>query len=143
MKIIASVSWACIRRGTRQQVIGGSDTGKAPIPGNTTLTDGDAGNLNNIIPVDTNGGLFKGANRKSWFDHLHGMTGQYSTPLRQALNAAGKYFSTAHAYRSKVGTEITYLACRQNFAILTTDGYWNNYNGNEDPNSQLHGQNQR
>ena len=97
--------------GTRQQVVGGSTGGAAP-------TATDAGNLNNIIPVETNGGLFTGANRKNWFDHLHDMESQYSTPLRQALNAAGKYFTTERAYRSTVGSETTYLACRQNFAIL-------------------------
>ena len=73
--------------------------------------------------------MFVGANRKNWFDHLHGMDGENSTPLRQALNAAGKYFTTERAYQSTVGSDTTYLACRQNFAILTTDGYWNNFNG--------------
>ncbi|HUQ12593.1 MAG TPA: PilC/PilY family type IV pilus protein, partial [Steroidobacteraceae bacterium] len=119
--------------GARQQVIGGSGSGSAP-------TATNAGNLNDIIPVDTDGGLFVGNNRKNWFDHLHGMQGQYSTPLRQALNAAGKYFSTPRAYRSTVSGDTTYLACRQNFAILTTDGYWNNLGG-EDPDSRYAGTN--
>lgn len=119
--------------GTRQQVISGSSGGSAP-------TATDPGNLNNIIPVENNGGLFVGNNRKNWFDHLHGMQGQFSTPLRQALNAAGKYFSTERAYQSTVSGDTTYLACRQNFAILTTDGYWNNYSG-EDPDSRYTGTN--
>jgi type IV pilus assembly protein PilY1 len=92
------------------------------------------GSMDKIIPVDTNGGLFVGTNRKSWFDHLHGMRAILSTPLRQALDAAGKYYSSDNAYRSKVGSEVTYLACRQNFTILTTDGYWNNMFG-VDPDS--------
>ena len=79
--------------GGRQQVIGGSDGAAAP-------TAADAGNLTNIIPVETNGGLFVGANRKNWFDHFHAMHGENTTPLRQALNAAGKYFTTARAYKS-------------------------------------------
>jgi type IV pilus assembly protein PilY1 len=98
------------------------------------------GSMGSIIPVDSNGGLFVGANRKDWFDHLHGMTSKNATPLRKALNGAGKYFSTDVAYRSKVGTDAaTYLACRQNFAILTTDGYWNNYNKTDDPDSSYEG----
>lgn len=118
--------------GTNQQVRGGNTAGDAP-------TASSPGNLNNIIPVTTNGGLFVGANRKAWFDHLHGMVGKNYTPLRKALDGAGKYFSTARAYESKFGTEpTTYLACRQNFAILTTDGYWNN-NNNEDPESNYSG----
>src|SRR5690606_22703620 len=74
-----------------------------------------------------------------WFDYLHGMVGKNYTPLRKALDGAGKYFSTARAYESKVGSDpTTYLACRQNFAILTTDGYWNN-NNNEDAESNYTG----
>jgi type IV pilus assembly protein PilY1 len=84
------------------------------------------GSMDKIIPVDNNGGLFVGANRKAWFDHLHGIRAILSTPLRQALNAAGQYYASENAYRSKTDSEITYLACRQNFTILTTDGYWNN-----------------
>ena len=118
--------------GSHQQVVGGSDSGSAP-------TASDPGNLTNIIPVATNGGLFVGTNRKNWFDHLQGMSGENYTPLRQALNAAGKYFTSQRAYQSTVGTETTYLACRQNFAILTTDGYWNNFSGTEDPDSRYTG----
>ena len=96
--------------------------------------------MSKIIPVDTNGGLFVGDNRKDWFDHLHTMSAKNATPLRKALNGAGKYFSTEDAYRSKVGSDpATYLACRQNFAILTTDGYWNNYSGSDDKDENYTG----
>jgi type IV pilus assembly protein PilY1 len=114
--------------GNYQQVAGGTTGGAAPAAG-------APGNLNNIIPVDTNGGLFIEANRKTWFDRFHAMTGKQYTPLRKALDAAGKYFTSARAYKSTVGTDTTYLACRQNFTILTTDGYWNNWSGDDDPDS--------
>ena len=104
--------------GTNKQVFGGSAT--------------------ELIPVANNGGLFKGDNRKDWFDYLHNMVGKSSTPLRQALNAAGKYYTTDHAYESTADGKTTYLACRQNFTILTTDGYWNNYSG-DDPDSNYTG----
>jgi type IV pilus assembly protein PilY1 len=98
------------------------------------------GSMTNIIPVDNNGGMFVGANRKAWFDHLHAMEGKQYTPLRQALDAAGKYFATERAYRSTdTSGDTTYLACRQNFAILTTDGYWNNFSGSDDPDSRYLG----
>jgi type IV pilus assembly protein PilY1 len=114
--------------GTYQQVLGASGDG-AP-------TTSNPGNLKNIIPVESNGGLFVGDNRKKWFDHLHGMQGKQYTPLRKALDAAGKYFSTSRAYLAIDDNRVTtYLACRQNFAILTTDGYWNNWNGTDDPDS--------
>jgi type IV pilus assembly protein PilY1 len=122
--------------GGNQQVIGGSDGAAAP-------TTSAPGNLNNIIPVDTNGGLFIGNNRKNWFDHLHDMQGTYATPLRKALDGAGKYYSTSRAYRATVDGDTTYLACRQNFTILTTDGYWNNFGGSDDPDSNYSGNNIR
>jgi type IV pilus assembly protein PilY1 len=115
--------------GSNQQVIGGASNGAAP-------TAANAGNLSNIIPVTTNGGLFVGANRKNWFDHLHGMVGRNYTPLRKALDGAGRYFSSARAYQSvDSNNQTSYLACRQNFAILTTDGYWNNNNSEDAENN--------
>lgn len=84
------------------------------------------------IPVGYNDGRFEdkdGANldnRTKWYARLHGSIGQNGTPLHGALHQAGKYFSGDGAngpYGPQTGTE--QLACRQNFAILTTDGYWN------------------
>jgi len=120
-----------------QQVLGGSAAGAAPNPAND-----NAGNLNNVIPVENNFGMFVGENRQRWFNFLQGMKGVYTTPLRKGLDAAGKYFSTSRAYRAVgigpdgVTTQTSYLACRQNFAILTTDGYWNNING-DNPDSDF------
>lgn len=74
------------------------------------------------IPVSNNNGLFTGANRETWFANLLAANASGNTPLRAALDRAGQYFSTAAPYRNSDGTE---LSCRQNFAILTTDGYWN------------------
>lgn len=84
------------------------------------------------IPVQYNDGRFEdkeGANldnRTKWYARLHGSIGRSGTPLHGALHQAGKYFSSAGAngpYGPQTGT--AQLACRQNFAILTTDGYWN------------------
>ena len=47
------------------------------------------------------------------------------TPLHSALWRAGSYFETDQPWESgETGTD-TPLSCRQNFSILTTDGYWN------------------
>lgn len=74
------------------------------------------------IPYENDDGLFNGSNRKSWFSNLFKATSSGTTPLRVALGRAGEYFSTANPYKNSDGTE---LSCRQNFTILTTDGYWN------------------
>lgn len=88
----------------------------------------------NPIPVSRNEGLFDnpngltGANnnRALWYDRLYGAEGSDATPLHSALTDAGQYFSSASSsgpYGPQVGD--AQFACRQNFTILTTDGYWN------------------
>ncbi|MGE3106595.1 MAG: pilus assembly protein [Lysobacterales bacterium] len=82
------------------------------------------------IPVTSDSGLFRdqggSTNRSTWFSRLHTATASGSTPLRNALKAAGTYFSRTDA-SGPYGPEPTsqQLACRQNFTILTTDGFWN------------------
>ncbi|BCT94110.1 hypothetical protein LYSHEL_31370 [Lysobacter helvus] len=86
------------------------------------------------IPVGTNNGTFTGTNRTNWFQHLHDANGNDGTPLKGALQRAGLYFSDASAtgpWGPETGT--AQLSCRQNFAILTTDGYWNDNAGYSSP----------
>lgn len=64
--------------------------------------------------------------RTRWYAELHATIGTDGTPLLPALNRAGQYFQNASAtgpYGPQTGQD--QLTCRQNFAILTTDGYWN------------------
>lgn len=88
------------------------------------------------IPVQYNDGLFEDVtiagvsydNRTKWYSRLHGSIGQNGTPLHGALHQAGVYFSSDAAdgpYGRQTGAD--QLACRQNFTILTTDGYWNDW----------------
>lgn len=46
------------------------------------------------------------------------------TALRSALNALGQYYSQAGAWQNST-SDTTRLACRQSYAIATTDGFWN------------------
>ena len=80
------------------------------------------------IPVNSGDGRFKGANRSDWYDVLHAAKGSGSTPLHRALQRAGNYFSGTAA-DGPWGPEAKQISCRQNFAILTTDGYWNDTDG--------------
>lgn len=79
------------------------------------------------IPVGTNDGLFEGTNRTSWFEALLDSTASLgSTPLRTALKRVGDYFANSDSDGPYgPGGADDQLSCRQNFAILTTDGYWN------------------
>ncbi|MBB1472615.1 pilus assembly protein [Luteimonas sp. MC1782] len=103
---------------------------------NGSQTSGNWPRQNVPIPVEYNDGLFDdvtagGAtidNRSKWYNRLHGAIGQNGTPLHGALYQAGQYFSSnavTGPYGPQSGTD--QLACRQNFSILTTDGYWNDW----------------
>ena len=84
------------------------------------------------IPVANNGGLFRGnnpgQNRRVWFDRLFAAdnTGNV-TPLIPALSRAGQYFQETGT-NGPWGPQAngSQFECRQNFSILTTDGFWNN-----------------
>lgn len=83
------------------------------------------------IPVSSDGGLFRNTttptvsnNRTTWFNYLQGAVGEQGTPLKGALQRAGRYYSDS-ANTGPWGPA-SQISCRQSFAILTTDGYWNN-----------------
>jgi type IV pilus assembly protein PilY1 len=97
-----------------------------------TTIHGDAADTLNI-PVGTDDGLFRDlttptvtTNRSSWFNKLYSIGAGGFTPLRSALRRAGEYYSDPDATGPYgPGTGADQLACRKNFTILTTDGYWN------------------
>lgn len=77
---------------------------------------------------------FSGANREQFFVNLYGhVIPAAGTPLRRALDDAGRYYSRtdnlgpwANTPGTDDGTPITqHLQCRQSYTILMTDGYWN------------------
>lgn len=79
------------------------------------------------IPVKTDNGLFRGGNKSDFYTRLSETTTDKSTPLRTALDSVGQYFMKSGddgPYGPESGS--AQLSCRQNFAILTTDGAWNN-----------------
>lgn len=50
------------------------------------------------------------------------------TPLRTSLQAVGEYYQTSQPWAStdpNDSSKTDYLACRQSYTILTTDGFWN------------------
>jgi type IV pilus assembly protein PilY1 len=83
------------------------------------------------IQVGTDDGLFRDTNKSSWYSALHSVTGENSTLLHRALQRAGDYFSDTTSANNpwKSSSARDLISCRQNFAILTTDGYWNSTSG--------------
>lgn len=92
------------------------------------------------IPVTRNNGLFEDPNgptgtnnnRTAWYQRLYSEDGSSNTPLRFALWTSGNYFESDHTANGPWGPEsgTDQYACRQNFTILTTDGYRNDDSSN-------------
>ena len=80
---------------------------------------------------------FTDATKRTWYTTLYGIDPIYGTPLQKALQRVGQYYSgDGMGYSDSVGEEdpVQY-SCQQNFAILSTDGYWNSNTvdvGNQD-----------
>ncbi len=89
------------------------------------------------IPVNYNDGLFSDFvdatntlhdNKTQWYQRLYNAIGYNGTPLHGALDKAGRYFqSTGQDGPWGPQAGVDQYACRQNFSILTTDGFWNNF----------------
>lgn len=99
-------------------------------PINRSGSDPHPTGTNPLIPVNKDDGLFKGgngSNKEDWFKKIRDAeTAPGATPLRTALDTVGQYFKRTDSngpWGPKSGSD--QLSCRQNFAILTTDGYWN------------------
>ena len=79
---------------------------------------------------------FNAAERQDFYTRLFQTPIDTSgTPLRSGLDAIGKQIETNPDYFRPDPA----LSCRQNFAILTTDGYWNDSNINGGSVGVLHG----
>jgi len=91
------------------------------------VTDGNDGRFVNNVANPSITGSVNTTSRTTWFNRLFAATASNGTPLQTALDNAGRYFSNNSAtgpYGPQ--TSVNQYSCRQNFAILTTDGYWNN-----------------
>ena len=72
---------------------------------------------------------FTGGSRNTFFLDLYQGSWWGGTPLRRALNDAGRYFSRTDNLGPwgevpGVDSSTNQLTCRQSFSILMTDGYW-------------------
>jgi Tfp pilus tip-associated adhesin PilY1 len=75
-------------------------------------------------------GDFGTAQRETWFNTLYSQIPGPSTPLREALSRAGRYFAhKTDSINSGMNDDPVQYSCQQNFSILTTDGYWNSEGG--------------
>lgn len=90
------------------------------------VRDGNDGRFVNNVADPSVAGSTSTTSRSTWYNRLFAAGASNGTPLQQALDDAGTYFSRSDSsgpYGPEAGSD--QLSCRQNFAILTTDGYWN------------------
>lgn len=94
----------------------------------------DGGTRNFLGVKDFTGG--SSGHKKAFYDSLYASTRSGATPLRQALANTGRYFA------NKISGQVDPMqySCQRNYALLTTDGYWNSENGTQLNGSTLIGQ---
>jgi type IV pilus assembly protein PilY1 len=68
---------------------------------------------------------FTSTQKDTFFRLLYSSPADSGTPLRGSLSKIGKYFANKLPGQTAANGPIQY-SCQRNFAILSTDGYWNN-----------------
>lgn len=69
-----------------------------------------------------------GNQKALWYDMLFASAPGSYTPLRGALSRVGRIFAGKNPLSVTGGDDPMQYSCQQNFALLTTDGYWNTNN---------------
>lgn len=87
--------------------------------GFSTISDTAAVNSSTFLNIND----FSPAHKALWYSTLFKSNPEGDTPLREALSQAGLL------YANKIGTsDPVQYSCQKNYALLTTDGYWNGDN---------------
>lgn len=102
-----------------------------------TLNQGsnDVDGVNTDV-IDDGVRFFEGANKEQFFTNLYGRSlSAVGTPLREALNKAGKYFERTDnpgPWGAKPGEDDTtsHASCRRSYSVLMTDGFWSGGSSN-------------
>lgn len=85
--------------------------------------------INNNTGSDfLNLGQFNATQKSNWYTKFTSANPNNSTPLRTALTKAGRLYAGKYNGATLNGSTVTdpmQYSCQQNFAILSTDGYWN------------------
>jgi type IV pilus assembly protein PilY1 len=89
--------------------------------------------INNNTSSDfLNLGEFKTSQKSNWYTKLFSAIPNNSTPLRAALATAGRLYAGKLNSTTLNGSTVTdplQYSCQQNYAILSTDGFWNESSG--------------
>ncbi|HEU5284404.1 MAG TPA: PilC/PilY family type IV pilus protein, partial [Burkholderiales bacterium] len=73
---------------------------------------------------------FTPAHKQAWYDTFYKQEPRGGTPLPQALARAGRHFAgVKDGINRGMEDDPVQYSCQQNFALLTTDGYWSGRDG--------------
>jgi type IV pilus assembly protein PilY1 len=73
---------------------------------------------------------FSATHKADWYTKFYQQLPTSFTPLRQALSRVGRHYAGyTDGINSGMNEDPIQYSCQQNFAILTTDGYWNTSKG--------------
>jgi len=98
--------------------------------GLTSIND-DTTNKVEIDNFDnTYNSVTKRIQKTQFFNNLYAMNPSGGTPLRSALKSVGEMYA---GDKSVYKTDPVQFSCQKNYAILATDGYWNDVAPNELP----------
>jgi len=72
-----------------------------------------------------------GGQKDLWYQRLYATSDNGSTPLREALSRAGRYYAGVTGGINPTGMSPSpiQVACQPSYTILVTDGYWNGNQG--------------
>ncbi len=90
-----------------------------------------------VVPTTTSGGqwlpvaMFDLTQKQKWYNAMYSINPNSSTPLREAVARAGRYFAGKHGLSGDPITDDPMeYSCQQNYLLITTDGYWNGTTSN-------------
>ncbi|MCB5185944.1 pyrrolo-quinoline quinone [Methylobacillus gramineus] len=87
-----------------------------------TINPGDPVSANKYLMIDD----FNASHKQSWYKKLYAASATGGTPLREALSRVGRHYGgLTNGINSGMTQDPVQYSCQQNFALLTTDGYWN------------------
>ena len=82
----------------------------------------NAASANEYLKIDK----FDTAHKAAWFQKFYNQVPSGGTPLRQGLARVGRHYAgQTDGINSFMAEDPVQYSCQQNFALLTTDGYWN------------------
>lgn len=79
-----------------------------------------ANQSSNYLPI----AQFNATQKADWYSKLLATNPTTATPLRSALSLVGRIYAGKNPVSGFTADPVQF-SCQQNFAILTTDGYWN------------------